>query len=311
MQVVIILGYNAAGKSTLVKEFVSQGFVRINRDELGGTLEGQVQYAKLALAAGKNVVLDNTYPTIESRRSIIAAAKEAKASVKCVWLTTSFEDAQLNACLRMVTKHHVLLQPEELKKSKDPNSFPPAALFAYRKAFQPPTKAEGFSEIEERDFIRVWSTSHKNKALILDYDGTLRESTGKEEWPEDPAEVRILPGRKERLQEYVDQGYLLLGVSNQSAIAKGLSPQKAIDCFEQTNKLLGHSIDYHFCPHRIPPVTCYCRKPHAGLGALLIHKHKLNPAECIMVGDLTTDKTFAARCGFQYQDASVFFREKS
>jgi histidinol phosphatase-like enzyme len=58
----------------------------------------------------------------------------------------------------------------------------------------------------------------------------------------------------------------------------------------------------------VPPITCYCRKPAPGMGAYFIEKYKLNPAKCIMVGDMGSDKTFAARCGFQYADASEFFK---
>ena len=305
--VVIVMGYNAAGKSTVVQDYVTQGFTRINRDETGGTLDGQSELAKGMLEIGRSIVLDNTYPTIESRKSIIAAAKKYKAAIRCVWLKTEFEDAQLNACLRMVGKHNRLLQPEDFKKIKDPNSFPPAALFNYRKIFQPPTVAEGFAVIEEKAFVRVWSKEYVNKAVLLDYDGTLRISKGSEEWPEKVADVEILPNRKNRLQEYVDKGYRLLGVSNQSAISKGLDTNIVIDCFKKTNELLGHDIEFLFCPHRIPPVSCYCRKPHPGMGAFFINKYKLNPADCIMVGDQTTDETFASRCGFQYQEAEKFF----
>ena len=43
------------------------------------------------------------------------------------------------------------------------------------------------------------------------------------------------------------------------------------------------------------------------MGVFLIEKHKLNPAETIMVGDQTTDKTFARRLGFEYVDQKDFF----
>ena len=52
-----------------------------------------------------------------------------------------------------------------------------------------------------------------------------------------------------------------------------------------------------------------CFKPMPGMGAEFIEKYKLNPSECIMVGDMTSDKTFAKRCGFQFMDAEEFFKE--
>ena len=56
--------------------------------------------------------------------------------------------------------------------------------------------------------------------------------------------------------------------------------------------------DYLFCTHRVPPITCYCRKPNVGMSAYFIENYKLLPSECIMVGDTGTDKSFAIRSGF-------------
>lgn len=317
---VIVMGYNAAGKTTLVNEFVSQGYHRINRDLVGGTLDGVAVLAHADFNSGKKkIVLDNTYITIESRKSIISVAKSLGVPIRCVWLATSFEDAQFNACLRMVERAGKLLSPEELKKSKDPNLFPPIALYGARNKFegkdktlkypgkQTPTVAEGFSKVEKREFVRVWPKEYTNKALILDFDDTLRHSTGPNPWPEKPEHVEILPGRTKILKEWQAKGYNLLGASNQSAIAKGLPEADCIACFEKTLELLGLKIEYLYCPHKVPPVSCYCRKPSPGMAASFIVRHKLNPAECIMVGDATSDKTFAERAGFQYKTPEEFF----
>lgn len=309
-EIIIVMGYNAAGKSTLVQQFVDKGFTRINRDTTGGTLDDQVKIASYTILDGKTkkLVLDNTYPTVKSRASIIKFAKDWGAKIQCYWLQTSFEDAQLNACLRMVQRTGTIIQPDEFKKTKDPNLFPPAALFSYRKSFEEPTTKEGFTDVVEIPFVRTWPKEYVNKALILDYDGTLRHSTGKEPYPVDPSEIQILPNRIEVLNKYRKAGYVLTGASNQSGISKGKVSLEAVrSCFEKTNALLGLAIDFNFCQHRIPPVTCYCRKPHPAMGAYLIVKHKLNPADCIMVGDMTTDETFAKRCGFQYVSADKFF----
>jgi len=45
-----------------------------------------------------------------------------------------------------------------------------------------------------------------------------------------------------------------------------------------------------------------------GLVVEFILKHKLNRKECIFVGDMTTDETFAKRAGFQYVDHAEFFK---
>ena len=47
--------------------------------------------------------------------------------------------------------------------------------------------------------------------------------------------------------------------------------------------------------------------PAAGLSVHFIEKYQLDPAKVTMVGDMTSDKTFVARSGFQYVDAQDFF----
>ena len=309
-EIVIIMGYNAAGKSTLVEQYVRRGYYRLNRDVAGKSLDDLAKTADEILYNNpSDIVLDNTYPSVGSRQPIIRVAKNHEVPIKCVHLTTSFEDAQLNACLRMMKKVGKILNPEDFKKVKDPNLFPPAAIYHYRKEFQPPTLKEGFSAIEEVPFVRSWGSEYRNKALLLDYDGTLRTHSGAQKYPCNPSEISILPGRKERLKEYLNKGYKLLGASNQSGVAKGsVSEEAVVRCFEQTNNLLEINIEYKYCPHPSNPIVCYCRKPGPGMGAYFIAKYKLSPSECIFVGDMTSDKTFATRCGFQYVNANEFFK---
>jgi HAD superfamily hydrolase (TIGR01662 family) len=211
----------------------------------------------------------------------------------------------------MIKKYGKLLGPDEIKKTKSPNTFPIVALFAARKKWEDPSVEEGFESVTSVPFVREHDPTYTNKALILDYDGTLRKTGSGDFFPRSTNDVLILPGRTRKLSEYAEKGYLLLGVSNQSGIHKGdLTLEDAKKCFDRTNELLGHQIDYRFCPHRAAPPRCYCRKPQVGLGIALIEEYKLNPSECIYVGDMTSDKTFAKRCGFQYEDASTFFEGK-
>lgn len=309
MKIVIITGFNSAGKTTLAENFVKDDYIRINRDTIGGKLSDLPKFVELEVKKGNtNLVLDNTYVNKENRKSIIECGKKLGIEVHCLWLSTSFENAQFNACQRMLRKTGKLLMPEDFKNQHDPNLFPPVALFSYKNNFEKPTLAEGFNSVEEVKFVRKEDPTYKNKALILDYDGTLRTSKGNFAYPIIPEEVEILPNRVKKLTEYKQKGYLLLGVSNQSGIAKGnLTLEAANKCFARTNELLGFDIDYLFCPHKVPPISCYCRKPQVGLGVVLIEKYKLTAKNSIFVGDMTTDKTFATRCGFQFIDQKDFF----
>lgn len=310
-EVVMVLGPPASGKSTLTKELVdTKGHVVLNRDTEGGKIIDLLPKMESLLKDKKSVVLDNLFPTIEVRKPFIELAKKYGVPIHATLKKTSIEDATFNFVQRAIKLLGAFPEPELIKKSKHPNVFPPTVLFKYKKEFQKPTAEEGFTQVVEHAFVRKDDPSFTNKAVIVDYDGTLRECiNGNDKYPVIESQIEMKPNRKEVLQRYKDKGYLLLGASNQSGIAKGLlAYDKAVELFEYTNKQLGLDIEYRFCPHQSAPISCYCRKPMSGLGVEFIMKHKLNAKECYFVGDMTTDKTFASRCGFQYVDQAEFFK---
>jgi HAD superfamily hydrolase (TIGR01662 family) len=309
-EVAIIVGYPASGKSSFAKLYIEKGYTYLNRDTVGGKILDLIPLLNTALAGGENVVLDNTFPTIASRKDFIDVAHMHSAIVTCEWLTTSIEDAQFNACMRMIERHGKILSAAEMKEVKSPNIFPPVVLFKYKKEFEKPTTDEGFDVIVKRGFFRQFPKDWVNKAVLLDYDGTLRDTKSGAKWPSDPNDVIALPNRQVILDSWKEQGYMLLGASNQSGIAKGTPTEsEAIACFDRTNELIGHDIEVAYCPHKVPPISCFCRKPMPGMAVTFFHKYKLDPSQCIMVGDRTSDKTFAKRSHIgKYVDAEEFFK---
>ena len=310
--VTMVMGYPASGKSTITKKMAAApNTVILNRDSVGGTVLDLLPKMEQELKNGNNVILDNLFPTIESRDPFIKAAQMYHgAKVNCVLMGTTIEEAQFNAVQRAIGLLGEFPTPEAIKKAKHPNIFPPAVLFKYKKEFQKPTKTEGFDSVEVEKFIRQDDVAFTNKAIILDYDGTLRECiNGNGKYPVSKDQVEIKPNRKKVLDSYREGGYLLLGMSNQSGVHKGdLSEELAHELFQHTNQLLDVEIEYNFCPHQSAPISCYCRKPMPGKGVEMILKHKLRRQDCIMVGDYTSDKTFAERSGFQYVDQAEFFK---
>ena len=307
--VIMIVGYPAAGKGTVVKTYIDQGYKVLNRDREGGKIADLVPKMIDLINQGKDVILDNTFPTREVRQQFIIAAKANGASILCEWLDTTIEDAQFNACMRMVKKEGRILSLEEMKAKKNPNYFPPMVQYKYRKQFEQPDMSEGFSFMTTRAFERQFPKDWVNKAIFFDYDGTLRDTKSGGKWPCDPNDVKILPLRKERiLYCAIEQGYILLGVSNQSGVRKdNPTHEVARACFKRTNDLLEYDIDYKYCPHRPAPISCYCRKPMPGMAVEFFHKYKLDPTQCIMVGDMTSDKTFATRSHMKFVHADKFF----
>lgn len=312
-KILIIMGYPASGKSTYAHQFEVKSYYRLNRDELGGTLDDLVEKMD-SLYNSKDInkfVLDNTYATKKSRSTVLKWAKEHQFEVKCHWLNVDVGVALYNAAQRLIRDYGRLLMPEEIKTNKDPSVYPPVAIYRSRKIFEPPKKEEGFQEVKKIPFERHLDVKiYKNRAYLFDYDGTLRTTISGEKYPLAPEDIQIFPERASKLQDLFAQGYRILGVSNMSLVAKKkLTMERAIECYEYTNKLLDVPIEYAFCPHPAFPQICYCRKPMPGLGVAFIEKYKLNPSKCVMIGDMKTDKTFAERCGFQFAYAEEFFSQ--
>ena len=90
--VVMIVGYPASGKSSLAKEYIEKGYTYLNRDTVGGKILDLIPLLNTALEGDENVILDNTFPTIASRKDFIDVSKMHSAVIICEWLTTSIED---------------------------------------------------------------------------------------------------------------------------------------------------------------------------------------------------------------------------
>ncbi|HUT86259.1 MAG TPA: HAD family hydrolase [Elusimicrobiales bacterium] len=136
---------------------------------------------------------------------------------------------------------------------------------------------------------------NKNKAVLLDRDGTLiYDRPGY--YLTDPKKLKILKDTPLALKLLTDLGFKLFIVSNQSAIGRGfITEQRA----RQINKKLSDGLKpygikitgIYYCPHS-PAANCSCRKPKTALGKQIIKKYKLDPKLCYMIGDKNTDLKF-------------------
>lgn len=314
-EVVVMMGIQGAGKSSEVARYVDRGYARLNRDTLGGTLDDMVpKLGELLKSGQRRVVLDNTYPTRMSRYPLIRMAHAHGVPVRCRYMATPIDEAYTNVVMRILERYGRLLGPDDLKElaKDDPNLPPPAAMARFAASFEAPGVDEGFSVVEEIPFVRRPAPEFTGKGLLLDVDGTLRITKSGEIYPRSADDVVLLPGRREKLQRFVDEGYQLFLVSNQSGVAsEKLTAADAEAAFARTIELLGLPVaEVVYCPHSSFPVGCFCRKPLPGLGVALIQRHRLNRAQMLMVGDMDSDREFARGLGIKYFDAAEFFPEK-
>jgi histidinol phosphatase-like enzyme/predicted kinase len=304
-EVVIVMGLPGAGKTTLTEQFVAEGYQRLNRDETGGTLHSLVVDLDRALAAGASrIVLDNTYVSRRSRAEVIQAAAAHRVPVRCVWLSTSVDEAQVNAASRLVSRYGRLPADEELAalRKQDVAAFLPTVQFRYQRELEPPDAAEGFAAIDVRPFVRRLPVGHTNSAVIVWCDDVLMRSRKGHHTPIDPDDVEIDEGLAAALRRDRDQGHLILGLSWQPEIADGTRTAADVEAvFARMKALVGFPIEVAYCPHAAGPPRCWCRKPLPGLGMLLIDRHRLEPARCVYIGNGAADPGFAKKLGFAYR----------
>ena len=143
--VVVVMGYPGAGKSTIASTLVADGYERLDRDERGGSLLALAATLDQTLEGGKTkVVLDNTYPSRSSRNAVVEVARRHGVEARCVWITTSLEDAQVNAVRRMIRHHGRLLSPAEMRASRDdPRHCHPARISTTGERSRNPCSTKG------------------------------------------------------------------------------------------------------------------------------------------------------------------------
>jgi aryl-alcohol dehydrogenase-like predicted oxidoreductase/histidinol phosphatase-like enzyme/predicted kinase len=307
--IVMVMGLPGAGKSTFAARLVAEGYERLNRDEAGGPLAAITSALAARLDAGASrIVLDNTYLSRASRSAVIEAAAAGGRAVRGVWLDTSVDDAQVNAVWRMVRAHGRLLMPDELRRTRDPAVFGPTAQFRAQRVLEPPHLSEGFASVDVVPFVRQHDAALTDRAVIMWCDGVLRRSKSGAPRPRAADDVEVMAGRREVLLRYLADGWKLLAISWEPEMTEQNADAADVEArLARLRAELALDIEFHYCPHGAGPPVCWCRKPLPGLGVLVIHRHQLDPAQCIYVGAGAQDPPFARRLGFQYRDVPSFF----
>ncbi len=166
----------------------------------------------------------------------------------------------------------------------------------------------GFSVDSGTALVRVlrsaWEWEKKDskprRAVFLDRDGTLNVDPG---YLKDPSSLRMIPGVGEALDRLSASGYLLIVVTNQSGVGRGIIPPEALDqVHARINDLIRVSgakiIDFRSCIHA-PDEKCGCRKPSPKLILDAAVQHGIDLAASVMVGDKSLDLAAgrSAGCG--------------
>ena len=301
-EVVIVMGMPGAGKTAVARELENEGFERLNRDALGGSLADLVPRLDALLANDQHrVVLDNTYPTRKSRNEVIETAWQRGVPVRCIWLTTDVPNSQINSIHRMIEVHGSLPTPEEIRERtrKDPRYLLPDAQFRYERTLEPPTLDEGFVSIETRSFVRA-RVAGDARALILDFDDLVGHGTPVLR----PTDVAIQPARRDILT-----GWPLFIHAWRPQLARKETTTAEVDaCFARMRELLGVAADFAYCPHDAGPPVCWCRKPIPGSVIEFALRRGIALDRSVVVGSAAADRTMAERIGARFEQSERLFR---
>ena len=279
-EVMLLMGIPGAGKSSAANELVAQGWERLNRDTLGGSLRGIAKRLDERLAAGtKRVVLDNTYVTRAVRSDVVRIAEAHRARVRCVHFDTSLADAQVNAVRRMLERFGRVLSPEEIAAHSrgaayDPAAIGPHVLFRMTRELEPPEADEGFTSVDAVPFVR---RPRSGQAAVAVAYATVRSEVLVDVLRSAPRDAPVL------LYAWLRDATDVERAASELAASSGRDVTPAV------------------CTHPAGPPICWCRPPLPGLWLAFEHARGIDPAASVLVGTSPADKTMASQLGLAFR----------
>ncbi|MGQ0650065.1 MAG: aldo/keto reductase [Gemmatimonadaceae bacterium] len=310
-EVVLVMGMPGAGKSSVARELERRSYERLNRDARGGSLSDLVSALDAGLAQGRRRwVLDNTHPSRASRNDVIECAWRHGVPARCIWLTTSVTDAQVNAITRLIEVHGRLPTTQDLRDrgKDDPRYFGPDAQFRYERVMEAPVPEEGFTAVEVRAFTRRRVPDARARALSLEFDDVLVTNAGGSGPVLQADDLAIVPHRREVLARYRDADWRLFAHAWRPQIAADTVTVASVEqCFDRARDLLGLEIELAYCPHAGGPPVCWCRKPLPGLVLAFALQHRIDLERSKSVGRSPADRTLAEKLAMTYHEAEAFF----
>lgn len=127
---------------------------------------------------------------------------------------------------------------------------------------------------------------------FLDRDGTINVKAPEGAYVATPELVELLPGAADAIRRLNEADRLVVVVTNQRGVARGLMTESDVELVNaRLNELLaehGAHVDASYvCPHAAD--SCDCRKPLPGLLLEAATDHGIDLARAVMVGDAASD----------------------
>jgi D-glycero-D-manno-heptose 1,7-bisphosphate phosphatase len=132
-----------------------------------------------------------------------------------------------------------------------------------------------------------------SRAVFLDRDGVINRKAPEGQYVTRWEEMQFLPQVAEAIALLKGAGFLVIVVSNQRCVARGLITPAALETLHQRMRAelteAGATIDaIYYCPHDLQP-QCNCRKPSPGMLLAAAQVHDIELSRSWMVGDSDVD----------------------
>jgi len=140
-------------------------------------------------------------------------------------------------------------------------------------------------------------TNNARPAVFFDRDGTLIEEVNYLSRVED---LRLFPSTRASIKLLKSLGYLVIVVTNQSGIGRGIYDEAAMHrIHDAMQSELENGIDaFYFCPH-LPCDGCVCRKPSLGMIEQATRDLSIDMTRSWFVGDKKIDVETGANAGLK------------
>jgi len=282
-EVVLVMGIPGAGKSRIAEEYAGRGYLRLNRDERGGTLRELAAELDERLSDGtRRVVLDNTYLTRASRSYVVETAARHGARAACIWLDIPLAHAQVNLVERLLDRFGALPTPEQLRAHarREQGVLAPTSQMRALRELEPPSSDEGFSSVEQRRFVR---DDRSGRAGVFVAAAALSG-----------------PGSRQALLQGDGRAPHLVFDWRPDGRIGDLGPAVARVAAEVTGP-----VDSMLCPHGGGPPVCWCRPPLPGLPLAFARAYGVDPSRSDLIGAGPAHRTLAATLGARYVPAGA------
>lgn len=155
-------------------------------------------------------------------------------------------------------------------------------------------------------------SAQMKRAVFLDRDGVLNRAIVRDGRPYPPrnlSELEILPGVEPALAALKAAGFLLIVVTNQPDVARGVTTREEV---EKLNAMLGSLLpidEFRTCYHD-SEAGCDCRKPKPGALLAAAALHDIDLSASYMVGDRWRDTEAGQRAGCKIIFVDYGYRER-